>query len=61
MEEVAKRLAMIEVECGVDTSVEDYLSEFNWGLIEVVYQWALGMVSYCIHSIKLVVMYHRVR
>ena len=52
MEEVAKRLAMIEVECGVDTSVEDYLSEFNWGLIEVVYQWALGMVSYCIHSIK---------
>lgn len=45
MEEMASKLAMLEMECGVDTSVEDYLSEFNWGLVEVVYEWALGMVS----------------
>ena len=31
--------------CGVDTSVGEYLKEFHWGLTEVVYEWARQMVS----------------
>ena len=46
MKEIATRLAELEIECGVDTTVEDYQEEFNWGLVEVVYKWALGMVSF---------------
>ena len=45
MEEVATRLAQLEQNCGVDTSVEEYLKEFHWGLTEVVYEWARQMVS----------------
>ena len=33
-----------EREFGVNTSVEDYLSELNFGLEEVVYEWASTMV-----------------
>ena len=44
MEEVATRLAQLEQNCGVDTSVEEYLKEFHWGLTEVVYEWARQMV-----------------
>ena len=45
MEAVATRLAQLEQECGVDTSVEEYLKEFHWGLTEVVYEWARQMVG----------------
>ena len=36
---------MVEQECGLNSSVEDYQAEFKFGLAEVVYQWALGTVS----------------
>ena len=29
----------------MDTSVEDYLRELKFGLVEVVYEWACGMVK----------------
>ena len=35
---------MMEQECGLSSSVEDYQAEFKFGLAEVVYQWALGTV-----------------
>lgn len=47
MEAVAIRLAQLEQNCGVDTSVGEYLKEFHWGLTEVVYEWARQMVSFC--------------
>ena len=33
-----------ECDFGVNTSVEDYLGELNFGLEEVVYEWASSMV-----------------
>ena len=44
MEAVAARLAQLEQDCGVDTSVEEYLKEFHWGLTEVIYEWSRQMV-----------------
>ena len=41
---VAAKIVMIEQECGLSSSVEDYQAEFKFGLAEVVYQWALGTV-----------------
>lgn len=41
---VAAKIALLEQECGLDTSVEDYQSQFKFGLAEVVYQWAMGTV-----------------
>ncbi len=29
---------------GLDTSVEDYVRELKFGLVEVVYEWAEGTV-----------------
>ena len=37
---------MMEQECGLSSSVEDYQEEFKFGLAEVVYQWALGTVRH---------------
>ena len=42
---VAAKIVMMEQECGLSSSVEDYQAEFKFGLAEVVYQWALGTVS----------------
>ena len=44
MEAVAARLAQLEQDCGVDTSVGEYLKEFHWGLTEVIYEWSRQMV-----------------
>jgi len=41
---VAAKIVIIEQECGLNTSVEEYQAEFKFGLAEVVYQWALGTV-----------------
>lgn len=32
--------------CGLNQTVEEYVGELNFGLVEVVYEWARGMVSY---------------
>ena len=44
IQDAATQIALREREHGIDTSVEDYLSELNFGLVEVVYEWANGMV-----------------
>lgn len=44
IEDVATQIALTEREQGIDTSVEDYLKELKFGLVEVVYEWARGMV-----------------
>jgi hypothetical protein len=45
IEETATRIALCEREHGIDVSVEDTLRELKFGLVEVVYEWARGMVS----------------
>lgn len=57
----AKKLAELQAECGLSISVEDYVGSFRFGLVEVVYEWAKGLVSFffiaipiacsCAHSI----------
>ena len=42
--EVATGIAETERKFNMDTSVEDYLKELKFGLVEVVYEWARGMV-----------------
>ena len=44
IEETATRIALCEQEHGIDVSVEDSLKELKFGLVEVVYEWARGMV-----------------
>ena len=53
---MATTIAETERQFGMDTSVEDCLRELKFGLVEVVYEWARGMVSdrniYTISKIK---------
>ena len=56
IQDTATRIALCEREHGIDTSIEECLKELKFGLVEVVYEWASGMVSYiylhmCRHSI----------
>ena len=44
VEDVATQIALTEREHGIDTSVEEYLKELKFRLVEVVYEWARGMV-----------------
>ncbi|KAI8992195.1 NUC185 domain-containing protein [Mycotypha africana] len=39
----AKKIAELQVECGLPISVEDYVSSFKFDLVEVVYEWARGL------------------
>ncbi|XP_041428816.1 helicase SKI2W [Xenopus laevis] len=41
--ELAERLALIQRECGLRESVEDFVAQYKFGLTEVVYEWARGM------------------
>lgn len=43
---VAKRIGEVQVACGLNQTVEEFVGELNFGLVEVVYEWARGMVSY---------------
>jgi len=38
--DIAAQIAQMERQFGIDTSVEDYVKELNFGLVEVVYDWA---------------------
>lgn len=40
---VAKRIAEVQVACGLNQTVEEFVGELNFGLVEVVYEWARGM------------------
>lgn len=44
---VSKAIEIAETEqrFGLDASVEDAIKELNFGLVEVVYEWANGMAS----------------
>jgi len=42
---IATNLATLQYDCGLNISIKDYLKVLNWGLVEVVYEWARGMVS----------------
>ncbi|XP_063794195.1 superkiller complex protein 2 [Pseudophryne corroboree] len=41
--ELAERLALVQRECGLRESVEDFVAQYKFGLTEVVYEWARGM------------------
>uniref|UniRef100_A0A8C2DYD2 SKI2 homolog, superkiller viralicidic activity 2-like n=1 Tax=Cyprinus carpio TaxID=7962 RepID=A0A8C2DYD2_CYPCA len=42
---VAQRIGELQRECGIPQTAEDFVAQFKFGLTEVVYCWARGMVS----------------
>lgn len=40
---VAQRIGEVQKECGLPEPVGDFVDQFNFGLTEVVYEWAHGM------------------
>ena len=42
--EVAKRIGALQKECGLLMPVGDYAEQFHFSLMEVVFEWARGMV-----------------
>lgn len=42
---VAQRIGELQRDCGLAQTAEDFVSQFKFGLTEVVYCWARGMVS----------------
>ena len=41
--QMAERIANLQSECGLSTSVEEFKKQYNFGLVEVVFEWARGM------------------
>lgn len=41
--EYARKVAQLQVDCGLAISVEDYANSLRFGLVEVVYEWARGL------------------
>ncbi|KAI8079697.1 NUC185 domain-containing protein [Gilbertella persicaria] len=41
--EYARKIAQLQVDCGLAISVEDYVNGLKFGLVEVVYEWANGL------------------
>jgi len=39
----AEKVGQVQVDCGLLQPVGDYVESFNFGLVEVVYEWARGM------------------
>lgn len=54
----AEQIAEKQFACGVEISKEDFVKGFKFGLVEVVYEWARGMVSY--RSYQSVRSYHMI-
>ena len=42
---MAKWIGEVQAACGLNQTVEEFVGELNFGLVEVVYEWARGMVS----------------
>lgn len=42
---VAKRIGELQSDCGIAQTAEEFVGQFRFGLTEVVYCWARGMVS----------------
>ncbi|KAL7986419.1 hypothetical protein Chor_011585, partial [Crotalus horridus] len=40
---VAEQIALLQRKCGLQESVEDFVEQYKFGLVEVVYEWARGM------------------
>uniref|UniRef100_A0A8D0DT23 SKI2 subunit of superkiller complex n=1 Tax=Salvator merianae TaxID=96440 RepID=A0A8D0DT23_SALMN len=40
---VAEEIALLQRKCGLQESVEDFVEQYKFGLVEVVYEWARGM------------------
>ncbi|MGH0151143.1 UNVERIFIED_CONTAM: hypothetical protein FKN15_057916 [Acipenser sinensis] len=40
---VAERIATLQRDCGMNESVEDFVAQFKFGLLEVVHCWARGL------------------
>ena len=45
--EIARRVGETQRECGMNIPVDDYLAQFRFGLLEVAFEWARGMVCDC--------------
>uniref|UniRef100_UPI00358F66F8 superkiller complex protein 2 isoform X2 n=1 Tax=Myxine glutinosa TaxID=7769 RepID=UPI00358F66F8 len=43
LRKLAEHIAVVQRECGLAESVEDYVHQFKFGLIEVVFEWANGV------------------
>lgn len=41
---VAERVGRLQQECGLSQGLEEFVDQFGFGLVEVVYEWARGMV-----------------
>jgi len=39
----AKSLGVLQIEAGVDIDIDEYVRNVNWGMMEVVYEWARGL------------------
>uniref|UniRef100_A0A8C5WTI5 SKI2 subunit of superkiller complex n=1 Tax=Laticauda laticaudata TaxID=8630 RepID=A0A8C5WTI5_LATLA len=40
---VAEQIALLQRKCGLQKSVKDFVEQYKFGLVEVVYEWARGM------------------
>jgi len=62
---LTENLLQMQLDMGLDINPKDYMRNVNFGLVEVVYEWARGMVSLdlllriCSHSLVPVVAFLR--
>lgn len=40
---MAERIACLQSECGLSTSVQEFKEQYHFGLVEAVFEWARGM------------------
>ena len=50
MIDLATRLAGVQMECDLQITVEEFVGELHFGLVEAVYEWARGMVIWTVVS-----------
>jgi len=43
IKDIAARIGQVQVDCGLLQPVGEFVESFNFGLVEVVYEWARGM------------------
>ena len=43
LKKVAKKIGVMQRDCGLPDPVGDFVDQYNFGLVEVVYEWAHGM------------------
>lgn len=45
MQATARGLAQVQIDHGIEITVQEYVGTLNFGLMEVVHEWAGGMVT----------------